>query len=306
MKNKLFTVFTILTVFFATSFLGCQKDIEIVDQTELAFTKTTPSAPAASTSAVIPRIIPGANNGGNRTCAEVGTAFGTTFDLSIGQFNFANGVFDGTWPAGLNVVVTNGTHVSFSMDEPIKIGDECYVVGAVIVKGGPNANVYYYAGGTMADQGLASPPVGRNGNIAGLSNLTFCFIKVSCEPAGECGQGETAWAGNFAGQGAAWWFYYDTQGPVRQSIFAGQQLVAGAYVEVVNGVMTIVLGNNMRLQTVNESVKVQGYNTLPSSRPASGQFTTYKGSNLVIPLSTPLTRFYAIHLDVEVKVDCPE
>jgi hypothetical protein len=63
----------------------------------------------------------------------------------------------------------------------IQIGDKYYKVGAVIVKGSNNANVYYYSNVTMRDSGLASP-CNASGTPAGLSNLTFCFVE--CEKPG--------------------------------------------------------------------------------------------------------------------------
>lgn len=111
-------------------------------------------------------------------------------------------------------------------------------------------------------------------------------------------KGETAYAGNAAGDGNAWWFYFDADGDATQSIFAGQKLVEGASVTLADGVITIDLGPNMRLQDREEAVKLQGYDVLPDSRPASGQFTTYKGNDLVIEVDD--YPFYVIHLDVEV------
>ncbi|PNE19821.1 hypothetical protein V511_12445 [Mesotoga sp. Brook.08.YT.4.2.5.1] len=112
---------------------------------------------------------------------------------------------------------------------------------------------------------------------------------------------ETAWGGDYhPGAGATWWYYFDTQGPSTQDIYAGQKKVEGASVTYKNGKLTIVLGPNMRLQSVSDPVKIQGYaeGSLPSSSPAPGKMTI-KGSDLVISVSP--ARYYAIHLDVEVK-----
>ena len=136
------------------------------------------STPAPSDMGIAPVIITGANNGGNVTCAEVAAAF----DLPVGYFrcgekvDFSDGEFDGEFPDGLMVEVTNGKYVSFEMDAPIMIDNKYYVVGAVIVKGGNKANVYFYPGGSMGDSGLASP-VNSSGKPAGLSNLTFCLME---------------------------------------------------------------------------------------------------------------------------------
>ena len=111
---------------------------------------------------------------------------------------------------------------------------------------------------------------------------------------------ETAWGGNYEGSGSAWWYYFDTNGPATQDIYAGQNKVAGASVTYKDGKLTIVLGPNMRLQSGSETVKIQGYadeGDLPTSRPSAGQFT-YKGTDLVVPVSP--ARYFAIHLDVEV------
>lgn len=148
----------------------------------------------------------------------------------------------------------------------------------------------------------------------------FCFFGDICANGDGGGNGggnggngggsqeETAWSGNFEGEGAAWWYYFDTDGPATQSIYAGQQITDGT-VTYQNGTITIDLGS-WTLQNDSESVKIQGYNdgNLPTSRPAPGNFSTYKGDQLTITV-TPF-RYYAIHLDVEgdgskLKNDAP-
>jgi|GEM_PF-2334543 len=113
---------------------------------------------------------------------------------------------------------------------------------------------------------------------------------------------ETAFAGSDAGSGDAWWYYFDNTSSTGSThpIYAGQQLVEGAYVEYSNGVFTITLGDNMMLRNVSEPVKIQGYNEgeLPNERPAAGLFTTYKGNELVIEI--PYFPYYVIHLDAWV------
>jgi hypothetical protein len=47
-------------------------------------------------------------------------------------------------------------------------------VDAVIVKGGPNANVYFYDPESTGDTGLHAP-VGPSGMFAGLSHISFCY-----------------------------------------------------------------------------------------------------------------------------------
>ncbi|MDX9942500.1 MAG: hypothetical protein RBS53_09780 [Bacteroidales bacterium] len=111
---------------------------------------------------------------------------------------------------------------------------------------------------------------------------------------------ETAFAGSDAGGGAAWWYYFDNTGDGTHPIYAGQQLIEGAYAQYADGVLTIVPGPNMAMQDVAEAVKIQGYNEgeLPTERPAAGLFTTYKGNDLVIELD--YYPYYVIHLSVMV------
>ena len=119
-----------------------------------------------SAGGVTPYIIPGANNGGNRTCSEVGLEYFNDADyyaFETARVNY-NGSFSENFPNGLTVT-TNGTSVSFN---------STFSIGAAIVKGSNDANVYVYQPEEMSDSGLASP-VNASGGSAGLSNLTFCW-----------------------------------------------------------------------------------------------------------------------------------
>ena len=117
---------------------------------------------------------------------------------------------------------------------------------------------------------------------------------------------ETAFGGSEQGGGAAWWYYLDSSLEMNHPIFAGQELVDGAYVSLnpcdkgENIIMTIELGENMMLRDVSEPVKIQGYNedNLPATRPPAGLFTTYKGNELVVEV--PHYPYYVVHLDVKV------
>jgi hypothetical protein len=129
---------------------------------------------------VVPQVIEGANNGGNRTCAEVADWFETEFDYCGDRINYTDGMFDGAFPEGLKVTVTDGTWVAFEVADYIMIGDRYYMVGAVIVKGSNQANVYWYSGGSFGDSRLAAP-INASGNPAGLSNITFCLVEFEPE-----------------------------------------------------------------------------------------------------------------------------
>lgn len=118
-----------------------------------------------------------------------------------------------------------------------------------------------------------------------------------------CYQEETAWGGDYDGDGPAWWFYFDTEGPATQEIYAGQNATNGEI--TFDGTKFIIDLGSWVLQPGGESVKIQGYDILPDFRPAAGLFTTYKGDDLEVPVDGT-HRYYAIHLDVMIEVDCPE
>jgi hypothetical protein len=141
-----------------------------------------------SAGGVIPKIIDGANPGGNRTCAEVGLAFygdADYYKLSSEKVDYKDGVFQ--FPDGYTfpfpVSIDDGTYVSW--------GPFAHSGLAAIVKGGDDANVYVYDASITSDSRLASPLVGGGPNPkpAGLSNLTFCWNPAPVEEAQWCSPG---------------------------------------------------------------------------------------------------------------------
>jgi hypothetical protein len=168
-----------VSLFIAAALFSCQKE----GSNEIVLKSQTVKAVSGPETTVKPYIIPGDNNGGNRTCAEVEAAF----SLPAGYYrcgekiDYNNGSFAGNFPDGLAVTVTDGTFVAFELKDCIEIDGRFFKVGAVIVKGGNDANVYYYEKGSLGDSGLASP-VNKNGKPAGLSNLSFCFVECIPEP----------------------------------------------------------------------------------------------------------------------------
>ncbi len=268
----------------ATMFLvSCKKD------------ETGTTAERTSTGGNTPVLLTGSNNGGNVTCQEAATNAGIgSYQYTTGRVDYNNGSFSSSF--GIITVTTDGVNVSWSITPP---AGYCVENMAVIVKGGRGANVYYYNNGETSDSGLASP-VNASGSAAGLSNLTFCYNLVAC-PTNNCNwQEETAFGGSVAGAGNAWWFALDANTTGSYPIYAGQNAIAGASIDynATTDQITINLGPNMQLQNVSEPVKVEGYSTLPTSRPAAGQFTLYKGTNLTVQGNN--SNYYVVHLDVEV------
>lgn len=178
------TIYMVVGLFIIVTIYSCEKEgVYKAPVAKGKKVKVTASETKASDTGVDPVIIPGENPGGNRTCTEVAAYFNLDPNpFYCGDQVDYNGEFsDDAFPEGLYVEVTDDTYVSFNMDDCIQIEDAYYKVGAVIVKGSDDANVYYYGpDGTLGDSGLSSP-VNASGKPSELSNLSFCFIKCERE-----------------------------------------------------------------------------------------------------------------------------
>lgn len=144
-------------------------------------TLSSPSSDNGVDAYLIPFVDGKNDRGGNRTCVDVESAFmiDAEFSLCGDKIDYEEGSFAGAFPEGLNVT-TEGIFVSFEMDGCLEIGGSYYKVGAVIVKGSDQANIYFYPEGTIGDSNLAAP-INSSGGPAGLSNLTFCFVECEVE-----------------------------------------------------------------------------------------------------------------------------
>ncbi|HMN90412.1 MAG TPA: hypothetical protein PKD70_10800 [Saprospiraceae bacterium] len=251
--------------------------------------RTTCTHPT-STAAINPTVY-NTGPGGNVECSELGTGL-----MSSGRINYNDGVPGGTFPDGITVVVTDGKFVSWSAPANV-------CVRYVIVKGSNAANVYAYDGSLKSDACLASP-LNMGGNIANLSNLTFCYEF--------CGQecdwiGETAWSnGSQYVTRGNWATYTKYEGQQKTvTLFAGQTLNAGTVKFSAPDAdhkvtVTITLNAGWRFKDVNENVKIQDYATAPSGNPSPGLFA-HKGKATSSPFSikVPKNNFYGVHVDVE-------
>lgn len=186
-------------------------------------------------------------------------------------------------PAAVNCdnVYYISAHAALTVDNPSDV-DEPGV--------GNNSGETAYGSGNNYPNGF---PKGTGAWWGYMTFTVHCCDNGPVDP--EC-QTETAWGGNTRGGGNAWWFYFDTQGTATQTIYAGQSINAG-YVTFNGTQLVVTLTNGWELQNDDESVKVEGYDVIPSKRPAAGQFELYKGTSLNV--NTDGSRYYAIHLDVQ-------
>ena len=183
MKNLKFLAVLIVS---ALVLVSCEKQHPNKDGVEIGVNGakvTWAPGPSTPTSAlgVVPEIIDGENNGGNRTCMEVFDELGQGGECGVDflcgekvDYDEGSG-WASSFPAGLDVQL-DGIHISFSIPGCLEINGEFWQVGAVIVKGTNAANIYWYPGGATADQGLAAP-----GDKHMVSNLTFCLIPCEYE-----------------------------------------------------------------------------------------------------------------------------
>jgi hypothetical protein len=238
------------------------------------------------------------------------------YDISGTVYDDANNNFDLDGEAGFegHTVQLIDVVSGLVLDEVVTAADGSYLFehvpaggdyGVVVLEGPVGYNATENADGfnvTLLDESL--------------TGIDFGFYLESVDPEdpdgpdgpdnpGPVGSEETAWAGDLEGNGNAWWFYFDTEGPATQAIYAGQNLVPGASITFVDApgenYFIITYGPNLTTQDVSETIKIEGYDVIPSVRPAAGQFTyKYDGSPTEVFVGTTDFRYYAFHLDVIV------
>lgn len=217
--------------------------------------------------------------------------------------NPAPGQFPYAWSSAAPYSQTQYTF-TIPLDS-IKMTDGCFCIAAhaAVVKTADDGTV------TQEQTGWGH---GENPFTGSRWGWTVNYCRQECPPpppADTCYQTETGWGAGTRYVTKGNWATYTTYaaGGVKK-IFAGQTNDAGtvSFSPVVNGMVTITiaLANGWELQPGTESVKVQGYNTLPpASNPSPGLFNTYKGSELII--NVPASTYYGVHLDLRKKIPCP-
>ncbi|MCP1385314.1 hypothetical protein [Runella salmonicolor] len=174
-----------------------------------------------------------------------------------------------------------------------------------VVQGGGEDNVYEFTKpvGTLEacdEVTTALRVVGTGGEPVVASNV-YKIVTLCPPPPPVCIYTyDTGFGGEIRGLGKAWWYYYPA-GSGEKIIYAGQTKVAGTVVIDGAGNYTITLAPGWSLKTgETESVKIQGYTTVPASRPAAGLFSgpsSYKGTSLTGSIAPQ--PFYVIHLDLQ-------
>ena len=251
-------------------------------------------------------------------CAQAGSSCGFSWKVdnsgTNGTYHTNTSLYGNTptvFDASIVIYNSNGQSFSWSSD---------YKLCAVIVKGGPAANIYYYPDGSCGDIGLTPPINPNSGQPYDISHLTFCFDDSPCDdPIPNCYQEETAWAeGPRFKKRGNWATYTPFPGDgATVDIFAGQTMFAGTvlFTDQNDGTvdLTINLDNGFIFYydlddvQADDNVKIQDYTNAPSGNPAPGQFDhkdVVDAGETSFTINVPLNNFYGIHLDVAYEIAC--
>ena len=104
---------------------------------------------------------------GYPSCAQVGV--GTTESVTFSP------LFNGASSNGVYLLVASSTSFEWYVLPEIRNVQ----VRAIIVKGGPNSNVYVYSGGDYSDGPITAPRNSKNGKLYDVGSATFCFNVTS-------------------------------------------------------------------------------------------------------------------------------
>ncbi len=149
------------------------------------------------------------------------------------------------------------------------------------------------------------------GDIRGSGNRWWFYSTYEiqeCVTSHVCYNSDTAWSAGtrFVEQGN--WATYTEYNGVEKTVtlFAGQNKNAGTvtFAPVADNqvMITITFNTGWGLQDVDEAVKIQGYDSVPSGNPSPGSFSTYKGGSLSVTVTA--NNFYGVHIDAANEVDC--
>jgi hypothetical protein len=180
-------------------------------------------------------------------------------------------------------------------------------IGAVIVKGGPNANIFNYDPQASSDTGLYSP-VNNGGKVPEVSHVTFCW-----NPEGEvCFKEESAWSAGTRYVSKGNWATFTPYSAGTVKLFAGQIMEAGTVtfsaVEAGKVTITIQLNEGWSFNSEKEeNVKIQGYNAAPLGNPSPGQFANkFTEAGTFFSAVVDVASYYGVHVDVRKQVECVE
>lgn len=121
-----------------------------------------------------------------------------------------------------------------------------------------------------------------------------------------CWRDETAWTKGSKYSKSGWAMYTQFSANSCVDLIAGKNTNVGTvcFSDVVNGKVTITvnMADGWTFQHVSEPVKIQGYDSAPSGKPAPGKFTSFKGAAFSIEVDA--ANYYGIHIDIREGIEC--
>lgn len=107
---------------------------------------------------------------GNPTCQDLGYTYEFKLDLDPASGEYTDAA------TGVKVTITNNAAGDGVLDAwSATFEGNPFGIDAVIMKGGPGANVYVYNPEATADGNLVTPTNPSNGKPYGISHVSFCF-----------------------------------------------------------------------------------------------------------------------------------
>ena len=264
---------------------------------------------------------------GQECVVNLGYDFGLKVDEPAIPGETVTGACDGQGSCDLAPEFDNTIVISQNTGVYIDFSAFPFALGAVVMKGGPDANVFFYDPAQPEDSRLY-PPLNANGSgePVTLSHVSFCWGDRNSET---CYDEETAWAvGEPYTNRGSWAMYVDlgtcpsliepctfdlrADGGDGVGIDVG---TATTLFDPLTGNVTIAINltggaifyYDLADMAADENLKVQPYDIAPSGNPKIGRFA----HKLSVPVGdteasivVPLAQYYGIHLDVAVPVAC--
>lgn len=299
--------------------------------------------PATTTENVVPERCVGWQSGdaGQECVVNLGYDFGLKIDGWSGDISGDySGRSDAQGSTTCDPEFSNTITISNNDGTYFDWASSPFSLRAVVVKGGPDANVFTYAepapapaSGVFADTDLYSPLNANNGNPFGVSHASFCWNAGDKNGGEVCYQDETAWVVgddyNTNGKGQ-WAMYVDyaacdaadgsedgvcttgvrADGGDGVGIDAGTATLArdGSGVKItINLDNTFIFYYDLNDDEEDNNLKVQDYDTAPKGNPKVGRFA----HKMFVPVGSttgsivvPLNNFYGIHMDLAYEVPC--
>jgi hypothetical protein len=258
---------------------------------------------------------------------ECVTTLGYDFGYKIdgwggaGKDGTYSGACDGQGSCELAEEFNNNITISNSDGKYFDWAASPFPLSAVIVKGGPGANVFFYFPAESSDTQLYAPINPNNGKLYDISHVSFCWNKGNGDL---CYQDETAWAkGDPYNPKRGNWAMYVAYGGVEKTVdliadggdgvgmVAGEvtfSAPSGGYVEItVNLDNTFIFYYDLNDDEEDNNLKVQDYANAPKGNPKVGRFehkTFIPVGSTLGSITVPVNNYYGVHLDVAYEVPC--